>query len=181
MKHTTGVRSFALVGVMTAILCIICPIMIHIPVSPVPISLGTLGVVLAVTVLGTKKGTLSVLLYILLGLVGLPVYAGFLSGPGTLWGSTGGYIVGYLLFAIIYGIFLEKGNSKLVPAFIGLLLGTVAVYTTGCLWLSFHHALTFWETISIGVLPYLVGDVVKMVLALTLGLQLRGRLEKVLS
>ncbi len=175
-----NVASLVLVSAMTAIMCLICPIMVSLPISPIPFSLGTLAVPFAVTLLGTKKGTICVLMYILLGAVGLPVYAGFMSGFGTLLGSTGGYIVGYIPFAVIYGFFTEKGKNRWCPTFLGLLLGTVSCYVTGCLWLAFHHALTFKEVLVVGVLPYLVGDIIKLIIALLLGRQLKTRLARAL-
>lgn len=181
IKRKYHLSSLVLVGAMAAIMCLISPIMVSLPVSPVPISLGTLAVTFAVTLLGTKKGVITVCIYILLGLVGLPVYAGFMSGAGTLLGSTGGYIIGYLPFAAIYGFCSAKGKHRLLPSLMGLLLGTLSCYVFGCLWLSFHHALTFSETIVVGVLPYIPGDAIKAIIALALGRQLRLRLGKVIS
>ena len=78
-------KTLALIGVMTAFICIMGPLSIQIPISPVPISLGTLAIYFAVYVLGMKKGIVSCLVYLLIGFVGLPVFSGFSSGPATVW------------------------------------------------------------------------------------------------
>ena len=97
-------KTMALIGVMAAVTCILGPLSLAIPVSPVPISLGLLGVAFAVYMLGMKKGTLSVLIYLLLGLVGLPVFSGFSGGFAKLAGPTGGYLIGFLFMIPLTGI-----------------------------------------------------------------------------
>ena len=92
-KPKFTVKQLALVGLMTAVICVLGPLALNIPVSPVPISLGTLAIYFVVSVLGMKLGTISVIIYILLGLAGVPIFAGFTSGPGKLFGPTGGYII----------------------------------------------------------------------------------------
>ena len=97
-----------LTAVMAAVICVLGPISIAIPVSPVPISLASMAVYLAVTVLGMKLGTLSCLIYLLLGLVGIPVFAGGSAGAAKLFGPTGGYLIGYLFLALIAGAFVGR-------------------------------------------------------------------------
>lgn len=92
-------------ALMAAVLCVISPL--SIPVGAVPISLATLGVMLAGALLGAQLGTLSVLIYLVLGWVGLPVFAGYSSGFTCLFGPTGGYMIGYLFLAFLTG-FLYK-------------------------------------------------------------------------
>ena len=87
------VKQLTLVGLMAAVLCILSPLALSIPISPVPISLGTLAIYFVISVLGMKLGTISVVIYILLGLAGIPVFAGYTSGPGKLLGPIGGYII----------------------------------------------------------------------------------------
>ena len=109
-KPKFTVKQLALVGLMTAVICVLGPLALNIPVSPVPISLGTLAIYFVVSVLGMKLGTISVIIYILLGLAGVPIFAGFTSGPGKLFGPTGGYIIGYIFMALICGFF-EIGRA----------------------------------------------------------------------
>lgn len=171
-----NVRHLTLVGLMTAVTCVLGPLAI--PVGPVPISLGTLAIYLTVTVLGMKLGTLSVVTYILLGLVGLPVFTNFSAGPGKLFGPTGGYIIGYTFLALICGAFVERFFHKPVLCFLGMVLGTGILYAFGTVWLKVQMNLTFFEALMAGVIPFIPGDLAKIVLAMTGGLQIRKRLVR---
>ncbi len=171
-----NVKQLALAGLMTAVLCILGPIALNIPISPVPISLGFLGIYFICSVLGMKLGTLSVIVYILLGLAGLPVFTNFSGGPGKLLGPTGGYIIGYIFMALICGFFVDRSKGKLVPTLIGMLLGTAVGYLFGTLWLSYQQSIGFVEALFIGVIPYILVDLLKLILGVTIGSQLRKRL-----
>lgn len=173
-----NVRHLTLVGLMTAVICVLGPLAIPLPVSPVPISLGTLGIYLAVSVLGMKLGTLSVVTYILLGLMGVPVFVSFSAGPGKLFGPTGGYILGYVFLALICGAFVERFLHRPVPCFLGMILGTGICYAFGTVWLMFQMDLTFLQALLTCVVPYIPGDLAKIVLAMTGGLQVRKRLVR---
>ncbi|MCM1112567.1 MAG: biotin transporter BioY [Muribaculum sp.] len=177
MTHNTSkVKQMAVIGLMTAIVCIIAPFSLNIPVSPVPISLGSLAVYFAVTVLGMKRGTISVLLYILLGLAGLPVLSNFTGGAGKLLGPTGGYIIGYLFLSLILGFFVDHWKNRPAANLAGAVLGTLVLYLFGTLWLGFQLHLDFLSALWAGVIPYIPGDLVKIVVALAVGMQLRKRL-----
>lgn len=171
-------RQLALIGLMSAVICILGPLSIVTPFSPIPISLCTLAICFVVTVLGMKWGTLSVLIYILLGLVGLPVLSGFTGGVGKLLGPTGGYIIGYIFMALIYGFFADRFSGRIVPLIIGLLLGNAACYLFGTIWYAYQASLPFSAAFAGAVLPFIPGDLVKMVVALTVGFQVRKRLHR---
>lgn len=174
----TPIRQMSLIGLMTAVICILAPFSLNIPISPVPISLGFLAIFFVLTVLGMKRGTISVLIYILLGLAGLPVFSGFTGGAGKLFGPTGGYIIGYIFMAPICGFFLDKWKNNIFISFLGMLPGTAVCYLFGTLWLGYQLSLTFPAALMAGVIPYIPGDLVKLVLAMTIGWQLRKRLTK---
>ena len=173
MKNT---KQLALIGLMAAVICILGPISLAIPISPVPISLGSMAIYFVISVLGMKRGTLSVIIYVLLGLAGLPVFSGFSGGAGKLFGPTGGYIIGYLFMAVICGFFIDKYSNKIVVSFLGMLLGTCVCYLFGTLWLSYQASLTFSAALAAAVLPFIPGDLVKLIFAMAIGLQLRKRL-----
>ena len=169
-----------LTAVMAAVICVLGPISIAIPVSPVPISLGSMAVYLAVTVLGMKLGTLSCLIYLMLGLVGLPVFAGYTGGADKLFGPTGGYLIGYLFLALIAGAFVgrftENKWKNIAFAALGMVLGTVVLYILGTAWLAYSAGMDFQAALWAGVIPFIPGDLVKMVIAVLLGSVIRGRL-----
>lgn len=171
--HTKNLTSIAL---MTAIICIISPFSIPTGFSPVPITLGTLAIYICLFALGLKKGCISVLMYLILGLIGLPVFAGFTGGFGILFSPTGGYLIGYLFLALITGFFINKRKSKWYLYLLGMLLGTIACYLFGTLWLAYQMQLTFSEAFTVGVLPYIPADLIKMIAALLLGIPLRKAL-----
>lgn len=161
---------------MTAVICIISPFALPTVISPVPLTLGTLAIYLCLFALGLKKGFISVILYLVLGLIGLPVFAGFSGGMGSLFGPTGGYLVGYLFLAFIAGLFINRRKNKWYLYLLGMLLGTAACYLFGTFWLAYQMQLTFFEAFTLGVLPYIPADLIKMIAALLLGLPLRKAL-----
>ncbi len=167
-----------LVGLMTAVICVIAPFSITIPFSPIPLSLGTLAVYFTVSVLGMKQGLLSILLYLLLGLAGIPVFSNFTGGIGKILGPTGGYLLGYLFLAFIGGIFIGKWPGNFFLRFTGMLLGTVVCYLFGTLWLSYQAAMTFSQALISAVVPCLPMDIVKIFVGLFVGQQIRIRLLK---
>lgn len=177
-KPFLSAGKLALTGLLTAVICVLSPFALHIPISPVPISLGTLAIYFVLSVAGMKLGTLSVLIYILLGLVGVPVFTDFTAGPGKLLGPTGGYIVGYLVLAPISGFFIDRFDKKPFLRIWGMLLGTCLFYLFGTLWLQYQMQLTFFQALWAAVIPYLPGDSIKLALAMILGSQVRKRLIK---
>ena len=172
------VKEIAITAVMTAIICILGPWALNIPVSPVPISLCSMGVYFVLSVLGLKLGTISVALYVLLGAVGLPVFSNFGAGIGKLLGPTGGYIIGYLFLALICGFFIQKFPEKLLLHVVGFVLGTLVLYAFGTAWLKFQTKMTFPAALMAGVIPYIPGDIVKLIIAMAIGTPLKKRLKQ---
>lgn len=173
-KHNKlNIQTLTLIGLMTAVLCVLGPWAFTLPFSPVPISLGTLGVYFVVIVLGRTTGTLSVLLYLLLGLVGVPVFTGFMGGPAKVFGPTGGYLIGYIFMAFICGYFTEKFAGKYILCCLGMCLGTLVCYFFGSIWMANQLNLSFIEACIMGALPYLPGDLLKILFANAIGGKLR--------
>ena len=100
-KHGTT-YAITVTALMTAVTCILAPL--SIPIGPVPISLTNLAIYISLYLLGWKRGTISYLIYLLIGLVGIPVFSGFTGGPAKLAGPTGGYIIGFIVMAVIAGL-----------------------------------------------------------------------------
>lgn len=176
-KNTTKTYRLALIGVMTAVLCIVGPLSIPLPFSPVPLSMTNFAVLLAVFLLGWKWGTVSCGIYLLLGVVGVPVFSGFSGGAAKLLGPTGGYLVGFLFLAVISGLFIERFEQARLPVAAGMALGMLIDYLFGTLWLVTLMKLSFSQALMMGVVPYLTGDAVKLIAALLLGSALRRRLK----
>jgi biotin transport system substrate-specific component len=168
----------ALIGIMTAITCILGPLSIPLPFSPVPISFTNLAIYFTIFILGWKRGTISYLIYMLIGLVGLPVFSGFSGGPGKLFGPTGGYLIGFIFMSLIGGYFIEKFNGKISMYVLGLILATASTYLFGTAWLAYQAHYTFWQALLVGVIPYLIGDGIKIAIAVIVGPTLKKRLIK---
>lgn len=176
-KRTTT-RNLTLIAMMAAVTCVLGPLSIPLPFSPVPISFTNLAIYFSVMLLGWKRGTVSYLIYLLIGLVGVPVFSGFTSGPGKLLGPTGGYLIGFILMALISGWFIEHFDGKLPLYFVGMVLGTIATYALGTVWLAYVAHLDLKAAFVAGVLLYIPGDVIKMVIATLAGGAMRVRLKK---
>ena len=178
MNKKLDLKAMTLIALMTAVCCILSPFSISIGISPVPITLGTFTIYLLLLILGLKKGLISVLLYLLIGLVGLPVFSGFSGGAGKLFGPTGGYLVGYIFLAIIAGFFIDKWANKWYLCFPGMILGTAALYLFGTVWLAFQQKLSFYAALWAAVIPYIPVDLIKMALAVAIGIPVRKALRR---
>lgn len=172
-------KQLTTIGVMTAVTCILGPLAIPLSFSPVPISLTNLAIYISIYVLGTKSGTISYIVYLLLGLVGLPIFSNFTGGLAKLAGPTGGYLIGFIFLAIVGGIFVDHFQGKIYMHAIGLVIGTAICYLFGTLWLAFQAHLTFEAALWAGVIPYIPGDIAKVVIALIIGPQLRKQIKKI--
>lgn len=155
-------HKLTLIGLFTAILCILGPIAIILPFSPVPFSLGTLGVLLACLLLGTKNGLVCTILYLILGFVGLPVFTGFTGGAGKLLGPTGGYLLGYLLLASVGSFLAEHWRKNLFLQALGLFIGMCLCYLLGTLWLMLQADMKIQTALWVGVIPYVPFDMCKI-------------------
>jgi biotin transport system substrate-specific component len=167
-----GMVYASLFGALTAVGAYII-----IPIPPVPITLQTLFLGLAATLLGGRLGALSQVVYILLGVIGLPVFAGGKAGLGVLFGPTGGYLIGFVAAAALIG---KLTALKKRPGFawlcLSLVAGTAVLYTLGVLQLSLVARLAPATALAVGVLPFLPGDVLKILLTALIALKLRDRL-----
>ena len=180
---TTKKKSFttfqmALIAVMAAITCILGPLSIPIPISPVPISLTNLAIYLTVCLLGWKFGTISYLIYLLIGIAGLPVFSGFSSGFAKLLGPTGGYLIGFIPMAIIAGIVIDKFTNRGIQI-LGMIVGTAICYAFGTAWFCFQSGYTVGAALAVCVIPFIPADLCKMVIAMIIGPMVRKRLGTV--
>lgn len=135
---------------------------IKIPVGPVPIVLANFFVLLAGALLGSRWGAASVGLFLFLGLIGLPVFSQG-GGVAALVGPTGGYLFGYLIAAFLTGLICEHGNSKPLQDLLGLAAGAVVIYLVGLPWLKLTLDLPWGRAVEVGILPFLIGDALKVV------------------
>ena len=165
-------KDISLIAIFSAII-VICSL-VTIP-SIVPFTLQTFAIFLCLNILGAKKGIISILIYIFLGVVGLPVFSGFNGGIGALLNVTGGYIIGFIFSALIYGLITSSFHKKpkkiinLIASFSGL----IVCYIFGTLWyillfIKNGDTISFTSALTICVLPFIIPDILKILLALSI-------------
>ena len=174
-KTTQKVYPLAMTAVMTAVTCVLGPM--SIAIGPIPVSFTNLAIYLSLYLLGWKRGSVSYLVYMLIGMVGMPVFSGYAGGFGKLFGPTGGYIIGFLPMAILAGWVIDHSRSRLAHL-VGMILGTVVCYILGTAWFCFQAGYTVEAALALCVIPFIPVDLGKMVLAMGLGSVVRDRLEK---
>lgn len=173
-----SVRSICFVGMFAAITSILSIVTIPTPIG-VPFTLQTFAMALCGLVLGKKYGTLSTILYVLLGLVGVPVYAGMTAGPGVLFGVTGGYIFGFILMTFFCGVGTQFEGKKVGAAFTLLfsVIGLACCHILGIIRLKFFTGLGWGEAAIAGSVPYLIKDVLSVVAAYLVSVAVRKALK----
>lgn len=153
-----------LIGAGTALVAIAAQI--EVPLWPVPVTGQTLAVLLVGSSLGALRGTLSLALYAVLGVVGLPLFSGAGSGMSVILGPTGGYIVGFIFAAAFTGWIAQRSwDRKVLRSILSFLGGTVITFAIGLPWLAHVLGLNLQQTLEGGLYPFIIGGVVKMLLA----------------
>ena len=148
------------------------------PIGPVPIVLQSLFVLLSGLLLGSRWGAASMGVYLLAGLLGLPVFAGGGGGLAKFLGPTGGYLVGFILAAFIIGLVAEHSRGKIWLNLLGLVAGSLVIYLCGVTWLKVVLGVSLAKALALGMFPFLPGDAAKIVAALALGRTLAPLVEE---
>lgn len=187
-QRQLSVHRMALCAVMAAVMCVIAPI--SIPIGPISITGGTLAIYLTTYLLGGVWGTLSTLVYLLVGFVGLPVFSNYMGGASRLVGPTGGYLVGYLPMALLAGFVVElalrrlgdQGKAKQILAvvlqFLGMVLATAVLYAFGTAWYCVQAGVGLQKALGACVFPFIPFDLIKITIALLIGVPVRRGLER---
>lgn len=184
MTHLTTARARLRTRDMTyialfAVLMIVCA-WISIPITTISFTLQTFAVFAALLTLGGRRGTYAVVVYLLLGAVGLPVFSGFRGGPAALLGATGGYILGFLASALVYWLLTARGRDSLALRIFACVAGLLVCYAFGTAWfLKVYTAgpMDLATTLAMCVTPFLLPDLVKIGLAVTLAQRIRKYLK----
>ena len=166
-------------ALVAAMLCLLAPI--SIPVGAVPVTLSVFGVCLAALISERRGALMALLLYVALGAVGLPVFAGFAGGAQVLVGPTGGYLLGYIPMALCISSFCRRGLRPLWRMAAGMILGLLFCYALGSVWYAVAADISIGHALLVGVLPFLPFDGIKLVAAGALALLLRRRIDTCLT
>jgi len=151
---------------------------IHVPIGPVPIVLSTLFVLLTGLLLGSRWGLASMGLYLLVGAIGIPVFAGGRGGLAHFFGPTGGYLLGYLVSAWVTGVISEHSRGLLILEILAVLIGSLAIYGIGVPWLKMVTQMSWTKTLMVGMVPFLIGDAIKASVAVILARSVRPILKR---
>ena len=174
----TDSRSKLQMMIVTALFAAIIGVMaqLTIPLPLVPITGQTLAIGLAATILGSRYGTISVLVYLAMGAVGIPVFSGMSAGLGVVFGPTGGFLVGFIPATFIMGYYMERTSFSFGQAMIANVIGMFITLFFGTVWLKFIAELSWTAAFMAGFVPFLIGGFIKAFLAAWAGLLIRGRL-----
>lgn len=176
LRRSKKVYALTMTAAAAAVLGAVSPWTV--PVGPVPLSFCTLLLYLMPWILDWKGTVAATGVYLAMGAAGLPVFSGFMGGLGHLAGPTGGYLVGYLFLTALCALFVTRAHSQRWVYLIGMLLGTAVLYAMGTAWFCIQTGRGAAEAFVLCVVPFLPGDLVKMLAAFILGPVLRNRLKR---
>lgn len=179
-KKIFDLKSMVLMALFAALTCVLAPL--SIPIGPVPISLTNLVIYFSLYVLGWQRATITYLVYLLLGLVGLPVFSGFEGGVGKLAGPTGGYLIGFIFMAVISGLFVKMKEDEVilnrVLGIAGMILGTLVAYALGTAWFCYSTGNGLSAALVSCVIPFVPGDLVKIIVAAVIAPTIAKQIRK---
>lgn len=166
LKITT--KNIILCAIFAALTAILSQISIPLPFTPVPINLAMISVFIAGGLLETKVSAISQLVYVIIGAIGVPVYANFTGGLGILVGPTGGYIVGYIITTIIIGVIVKRLGNSIYSYTVAMVVGILGCYFVGTVWFMYITQNGLIEALIMCVVPFLIGDMLKIILSVFL-------------
>lgn len=174
-ESNVKLRMMIVTALFAAIIGILAQVTIPLPL--VPITGQTLAIGLAATILGARYGTMSILVYLGIGAVGIPVFAQMSGGLGSLFGPTGGYLFGFIPTAFIIGYYLEKTRFTVFNAIVANVIGMFVALTFGTVWLKVFANLSWAAAMTGGFLPFIIVGLIKAALAAWIGISVRNRLK----
>lgn len=177
-----SIRDITHIGIFTALTAI--GAFISLPIGPVPITLQSFFILMSGIILGSKKAILSQIVYLLLGLAGLPIFAGFSGGLQTIVKPSFGFLIGYIIAAYCVGIFMENKSKTTKNLIIAVTMGTLIIYAFGLPYMYYvlnimlSSNFNIMKILKIGMLVFIPGDTLKAVIAVLIGRKLQGKLNK---
>jgi len=170
MKKTT-VYQMTTMALMAALMCVVGPL--SVPIGPIPISFTNFVIYLAVWLLEGQAAAVSYCVYLLVGMVGLPVFSGYSGGLGKLVGPTGGYLIGFIFMAMICSAVTRRTNYHTAFSMAGMAAATAVAYGFGTVWFMIQSKATLGYALMTCVLPFIPCDLVKIAVAVALGVTIR--------
>ncbi len=176
MKIST--KSLTFTALLAAIICVLSPIAINI--GPIPLSFGTLAIYIASSLIDMKHGVAAVVVFVALGAVGVPVFTNWTGGFGRIAGPTGGYIIGYISMAFIIGLIVDRLNKHIWAYPVAMTVGTAVLYLFGTAWFMIQSGADLASALLACVVPFLIGDALKIVASTLLCFRLRRLVYKLI-
>jgi biotin transport system substrate-specific component len=175
--RNTKVKNLVLTGMFTAVICVLSQI--SIPTQPIPFTLALFAIFLTGALLPPRAAFLSVFVYLLLGAFGIPIFAGFKGGIHVLTGMTGGYLMAYPLMSFLTSFLANHFKKwKLLPLALGMVLSLILCYFIGTLWFAFISDTSFYYALTLCVFPFILFDLLKIILALSTSVVIKKVLYK---
>lgn len=177
MNKKMNIKEMTKLSLCIALLCVSSYIIIPLPFTPIMITGQTIAINLASLILGPMHSVICIGVFILLGVSGLPVFAGGNSGLGTLFGPTGGFIAGFLLAAIAISYLKGKKVNLFRYLLVTIFLGIPLIHLLGAVYMSYILNITYMKALQLGVIPFLAGDLVKAILASIIAVRINNYLR----
>ena len=171
----TNTKKMILYALFAARTAVFSQIAVPLPFTPVPVNLATLSVLLAGGILGAKGGAVSQTVYVLIGAVGVPVFSNFTGGFAKLAGPTGGYIAGYIAAAWLVGFLMSRAKWNLPNLILSMAAGILLCYALGTAWFMILTKNSLMSSLTLCVIPFLIGDVLKIAAAVFLVWKLKDK------
>jgi len=177
MQRKLTVKDLSYISLFATLISVSGYITIPLPFSTVPVTAQTLAVMLAGSLLPVGQSVLSLLVFILMGAAGLPVFSGGNAGMGAILGKTGGYLIGFIAGAALISVLKGKKPGFVRLAAANVLGGIVVVYVFGVLWLNYVTGIGISQAVIFGALPFIPGDILKVIIASMLSLRLSKHMK----
>ena len=167
-KNFFNLKDMVLMALFAALTCVLAPLAV--PIGPVPISLTNLVIYFSLYVLGWQRATITYIVYLLLGLVGLPVFSGFEGGVGKVAGPTGGYLIGFIFMAIVCGLLMQVKKDKKIVNIVFCVVGMWFCYSTGT---------GLGAAMALCVIPFIPGDLIKIAIAAVVAPTVANQIKRI--
>lgn len=178
MSQKLNVKDMVYSALFATLTAVLSYITIPLPFSPIPITAQSLAVMLAGCVLTPLQAGFSMLTFLFMGAIGLPVFSGGRAGLGVIVGKSGGYLVGYLVGAVIISVLVSKSKSKINMLLACLFGGVIVVHILGASWLGYVTGMGIGKAIMVGSVPFLPGDVLKSFAAVAIAIRLNKEIMR---
>lgn len=179
MKLNLSIKEITLVGMCAALMAIFSQLSIPLPFTSVPVTLQVFGLVILAVIVGAKIGTLSLIVYTIIGAIGLPVFANFHSGFGVILGPTGGYIIGFIIMAFLIGYVSSKENKILL--FAASYIGVIIDLVLGTIQLKIVTGMTINAALIAGLYPFILKDLIIVSISVIIGLRVKKSVSNILT